>query len=363
MANIQRRDNLVNSIARIQAWAKKDGPDASKEEVNEQVAKVKSRWLSFQAENKDVLDSCGPQEALFHVDVKKNTEQVYMETLQLLLDLLRSHAAREASGTDTVAENAAGGNNTHNSDDAVAKSATGASPKQFRQHTHSTNNMDHQRERMQRHSIYKLGIVRLHERCAHIHNSDLASLQTYMDTLEDYWHNYMDNIHTNHIGANINADITETETYYIEAKSAFRGRINNNMATAPVIAQPAPALGARLKLPPIQIGKFDGDFRHWTAFHDLFTKMVHEEASLSGAQKLYYLKQCVQGDAEKLIRSYQISDVNYVEAWNALKARYKSKRQIANSTFKTLFGLTKLATESASTMRAQLDTFLEAVNQ
>lgn len=363
MANIQRRDNIVNSIARIQAWAKKDGPNASEEEVNEHVKKVKSRWLSFQAENKDVLDSCGPQEKLFHVGVEKTTEQLYIETLQLLLNLLRSHTELVTPEASTATGNNTAGNNTHEGDDASANSQNGVTPKQFRQHTHSTNNVNQQREPVQQHSIHKFGIMRLYERSAHVHNANLAALQTYMDMLEGYWHGYMETININYTGANINDDITETEAHYMEAKTVFRGLINNSMAAAPVNAQPAAALGARLKLPPIQIGKFDGDFRHWTAFHDLFTKMVHQEASLSGAQKLYYLKQCVQGDAEKLIRSYQISDANYLEAWNALKARYKSKRQIANSTFKTLFGLSKLTTESASTMRAQLDTFLEAVNQ
>lgn len=94
MANIERRDKIVNSIARIQSWAKKDGPNATEEEVQEQVKKVKSRWLSFQAESQDVKNTCGPLEIGFHTDVEKNAEFVYMETLQLLIDLLRAHSAR-----------------------------------------------------------------------------------------------------------------------------------------------------------------------------------------------------------------------------------------------------------------------------
>lgn len=374
MANIERRDKIVTSIARIQAWAKKDGTKASEEQVHEQVTRVKSRWLSFQAENKEVLESCGPVEVGFHVDVEKNTEQLYMETLQVLLDLLRSHS--EAIWSDATTDNATADTNTDKGDASAgctegdlvdttaaanAKSPTGTFSKQGKQQRQTTLNMD-QRERIQPYSIHKLGISRLYERSAHFVDSTLAALQTYLDMLEDYWHGYMDHINVNYIGNDINADITETETFYMDTKTVIRGLLNN-MATAPVGVRPAAALGARLKLPPIQIGKFDGDFQHWTAFHDLFTKMVDQEASLSGAQKLYYLKQCVQGDAEKLIRSYQISDANYLQAWNALKARYKSKRQIANSTFRTLFGLSKLATESASSIRAQLDTFLEAVNQ
>uniref|UniRef100_A0A1A9W983 Uncharacterized protein n=1 Tax=Glossina brevipalpis TaxID=37001 RepID=A0A1A9W983_9MUSC len=45
-----------------------------------------------------------------------------------------------------------------------------------------------------------------------------------------------------------------------------------------------------IKLERLRIPKFIGDYTNWTAFHDLFKVLVHENRRLSGVPKLQYLR-------------------------------------------------------------------------
>lgn len=89
--------------------------------------------------------------------------------------------------------------------------------------------------------------------------------------------------------------------------------------------------------------------------------MVDNVATLSGVQKMYYLRNSLEGEAEKLIRSYKCTEADYNAAWNALKERYNNKRLIVNAHMDQLFSISKLDIESASATRSQLDTFTESV--
>lgn len=89
--------------------------------------------------------------------------------------------------------------------------------------------------------------------------------------------------------------------------------------------------------------------------------MVDNVATLSGVQKMYYLRNSLEGEAEKLIRSNKCTEADYNAAWNALKERYNNKRLIVNAHMDQLFSISKLDIESASATRSQLDTFTESV--
>lgn len=269
MEYVNRRNMLVISIAQIHSWAKTDGPISSEQQVHKQVTNVKALWLSFQAEHLKIVSICGPQKIGFHTDVEQSAEQLYMETLQTLRDFLKSHmaavfvnafdTAEDATDNITVvntALNSLGSQANAISSEVNSMSANDA--KQCGQQSCTTNNLEQQRERIQQHVLHKSGILRLYERCAHSKNSSLATLQTHMDVLDEHWHGYMDHVNDNYIGNDINADITETETAYIDTKAIIRELINNT-TTAPVNAIPADTFGTS-KLPPIQIGKFNGNF-------------------------------------------------------------------------------------------------------
>ena len=57
------------------------------------------------------------------------------------------------------------------------------------------------------------------------------------------------------------------------------------------------------KLPQIQLPKFDSKFTDWIAFIDQFDTALLLNTKLSNSQRLVYLKSCLSGPPEKLIKS------------------------------------------------------------
>ena len=88
------------------------------------------------------------------------------------------------------------------------------------------------------------------------------------------------------------------------------------------------SIDARLKLPKIDLPKFSGSYSQWTSFADLFDGAVHSNSTLSKAQKLFYLKGLLTGDAARLVASLTNTDANYDVAREMLKERYANLRAI-----------------------------------
>lgn len=187
MADVHRRNVLVISIAQILSWVKTEGPICSEEQVHEQVTKVKALWLSFQAEHLKIVKLCEPTKIGFHTDVEKSAEELYMETLQMLRDLIRSHINNIwADATNTAmdaTDNKAVDNATLNSLGSQAdiistkdNSMSASGTTQSEQQSCTTNILEQRREPIQQHILHKFGIVRLYERCTHSNNSSLAIL-------------------------------------------------------------------------------------------------------------------------------------------------------------------------------------------
>lgn len=48
-----------------------------------------------------------------------------------------------------------------------------------------------------------------------------------------------------------------------------------------------------MRLPPVDIPKFNGDWQDWTSFIDSFNAMFHNNEGLAPVQKFQYLKSCL----------------------------------------------------------------------
>jgi len=85
---------------------------------------------------------------------------------------------------------------------------------------------------------------------------------------------------------------------------------------------PAPAETAkpmaRTTLPRIQLPTFSDKYEDWPAFRDLFKSIIGKDTSTSPVEKLHYLKTCLKGEAELLIRSLTTTDENFERAWKIL---------------------------------------------
>ena len=68
----------------------------------------------------------------------------------------------------------------------------------------------------------------------------------------------------------------------------------------------------------------------------MFFSYVASDTTLSEIQKLQYLKSCLQGDAEVMLRNVQITAGNFKTAWDLLLNRYDRTRELVKSYLRNL---------------------------
>lgn len=117
-----------------------------------------------------------------------------------------------------------------------------------------------------------------------------------------------------------------------------------------------------VQLPRIHLPAFSGNYEEWITFKDLFISMVHNNSALSDVQKLHYLKSSVTGEAESLLKHIQVTNNNYIQAWEVLSTRYGHKRLIVNATLKRLFNIRKISTQTPNQLKTLLDVTCECLH-
>ncbi|XP_025270835.1 uncharacterized protein LOC112639871 [Camponotus floridanus] len=107
----------------------------------------------------------------------------------------------------------------------------------------------------------------------------------------------------------------------------------------------------RTTLPRIQLPHFSGKYEDWPAFRDLFQSLIGRDTLTSSVEKLHYLKTCLKGEAELLIRSLPTTTENFERAWDVLVAYYENKRLLVRSYISQFTSLQKLKSESVVELR------------
>ena len=84
-----------------------------------------------------------------------------------------------------------------------------------------------------------------------------------------------------------------------------------------------------VKLPKLDVPKFDGNIINWMTFWEQFSISIHSRSGLSDAEKLVYLRHSLKdGTAKGVIEGLSRSGDCYSEAIESLKARYDHPRLI-----------------------------------
>lgn len=110
-----------------------------------------------------------------------------------------------------------------------------------------------------------------------------------------------------------------------------------------------------IKLPQINISKFDGAYFRWLEFKDTFENLIHSNDRIKPIQKFHYLLSYLEGDAARILSNFEVSTTNYEEAWKLLCDRYDNKRALINHHLNSLFNLQKLNSESEKSLRFIVD--------
>lgn len=100
-----------------------------------------------------------------------------------------------------------------------------------------------------------------------------------------------------------------------------------------------------VKLPPINLPPFNGEFHEWLPFSETFKSVVDND------RRLFYLKSCLKDNVIKTINASH----DYAAAWELLEERYNNRRLITQRHIKILFELPNVKQESAPCIRNILD--------
>ena len=110
-----------------------------------------------------------------------------------------------------------------------------------------------------------------------------------------------------------------------------RATVVNSSASTPNKTQ--------VKLPKLELKKFDGDHSKWTSFWDTFEASIHNNSSLSPIDKFNYLISLLERSAAEAVSGLTLTASNYDEAVEILKARFGNKQQIINRHMEILLNL------------------------
>lgn len=138
------------------------------------------------------------------------------------------------------------------------------------------------------------------------------------------------------------------------------GRLQTILEAYPKVQPNSPQVN-NIKLPRVELPSFDGTFEGWQSFQDLVLATVDNNKTLSGAQKLQYLKSCVKGDPANIIKSFTVTESHYKEAWSLLTDRYDNRREIIHAIITRIFSHPSLKSESASGLQQLLDVVIESI--
>lgn len=116
-----------------------------------------------------------------------------------------------------------------------------------------------------------------------------------------------------------------------------------------------------IKLPTINLPKFNGEIGNWVEFREIFNSLIHENAEISNVEKLHYLKAGLSGEASDVIKSLEFTSANYQVAWEALCERFNNPRMLVHNHLESILNMEPVFKESAPKLRKINDSLFKHV--
>jgi hypothetical protein len=102
-----------------------------------------------------------------------------------------------------------------------------------------------------------------------------------------------------------------------------------------------------VKLPKVELVKFDGQLSKYHEFRDSFKTSVHKNKSISAVDKMNYLKAQLSGEAKSVIAGLANTKDNYEHAIKLLEQRFGKNQLIIDAHYLKLNDLKPVADERA----------------
>lgn len=127
------------------------------------------------------------------------------------------------------------------------------------------------------------------------------------------------------------------------------------------LPQPAQPSNQKIRLPPIQIRNFDGQYHNWQAFQKLFTELVIHTNEISPIERLHYLRSHLNAAPLQIITKLRLSGESFQPSWQLLTDRYANKRIIIQEYVDRLLTLPKVTQCDARSLTALTSTVSECM--
>jgi hypothetical protein len=158
-------------------------------------------------------------------------------------------------------------------------------------------------------------------------------------------------------------EVFETQYFQVKAKlnellhpvvDSPRSRHNSPRSSSSGHSNTSPrshTSSLHIKQPVIALPTFEGDTCSWLHFRDTFEALIVNNTALSSVQKFHYLIASLKNEAKDLISNLQITNENFLVAWQLVTQRYNNKRLIAMMHAKHLCQLPQVRKGDASSLR------------
>lgn len=114
-----------------------------------------------------------------------------------------------------------------------------------------------------------------------------------------------------------------------------------------------------IKLKPIDITKFSGDYKKWISFRNMFDSLIHKDKELTKLQKMHYLKSCLEGTAERVISQFDIAEDSYDDAYTAITDRFHNEVILIDTHIMSILSQPNLTSESSDGIKELMDVTTE----
>ena len=125
---------------------------------------------------------------------------------------------------------------------------------------------------------------------------------------------------------------------YLDSHTSSEDRAREQTSNNIVVHQQSENLE---RLPRLDLPDFNGDFREWESFRDVFYSSVVSKPNIPNITKLRHLR------AADLVSSYALTEENFLIVWSKLTERFENKKRLVNAHVAAIFNLAPMTKTSA----------------
>lgn len=115
----------------------------------------------------------------------------------------------------------------------------------------------------------------------------------------------------------------------------------------------------KVKLPKIEVPKFNGDMNDWPTFYDTYKRLIHENVTLSDIERFQYLLSYLSVEPLTIVRKLPTTGDNYLISFQSLEKRYQDKWVLLTRYWQGIFNVEPFNGNAASSLRNVLSAFAE----